>query len=435
MRLLSAQASLALFGLVVVSGALSVALSGCDFGKSLGSVDAGVADAGPQVIVCTASFPDPASECPAEIPECSFGVCKRPCAASEACTDPSTFCNGNTGYCEPGCRDSSTCAGGTVCSVGSCIVSTGCITKCDCVAGQVCTNGSCTEAPGTCTGIDQCGRGADGDPCEDLICNSFTQLCFDDDPTPCEENVDCVGRPGCAGGCTCTSNGNCVPEVACTEGNEATTCGAGNYCDGNGSCQAAPACASEAECTSVGLTCNTAGGVCQRSNACASNADCTVAPATYCNPTTDFCAQPLCTNGGTTCTGTEQCQPDGRCVPVGSGGACTSDATCAPTEYCAPGGGAQGACTVGCRNNASCGNASQVCNGAHTCVGGGGGDLGGVGENCAGDEECQNGLVCGLFTQTCTEPCEGSDCAVDNCCPLSGRPCCSGLGFCSDIGC
>lgn len=417
-----------LLALVVVTAA------SCNFGTNLGSIDAGPIDDGPKLISCTLSFPEAGSECPADIPECSFGVCKRPCAASDGCNDPATYCNASVGYCEPGCRDSSTCGNGTVCSGGACIQSTGCATKCDCVAGQVCSNGSCAEAPGTCTGIDQCGRGADGDPCEDLICNSFTGLCFDDDPTPCTDDGDCIGRPGCAGGCTCTGNQTCVPEVACTEDNELTTCGAGNYCDGNGSCQAAPACTTEAQCAPVGLTCNTAGGVCQRSNPCASNAECTSAPATFCNPTTDFCAQPLCTNGGTTCTADQQCSADGRCVAQGPGGPCTVDGNCAATEYCSVVAGS-GQCTVGCRNNASCGNASQLCNGAHQCVGGGGGTLGGVGENCADDSECQTGLVCGAFTNTCTEQCDGTDCSVDGCCALSGRPCCNGLGFCSDLGC
>ena len=405
---------------------LLVAAAACNLGTNVGSsADAGPIDTGPVVIACTLSFPEPDSECPPETPECSFGVCKRPCAASDGCNDPATFCNSNSGYCEFGCRDSSTCGGGTVCSAGACIASAGCATKCDCAAGQICSDGSCVEPPATCDGIDQCGRGADGDPCEDLLCNSFTNLCFDDDPTPCTNDADCSGRPGCGGGCTCTGNQACVPSVACTEQNELTTCGAGNYCDGNGSCQVAPSCTTEAQCTSLGLTCNLAGGVCERTAPCNTNADCTIVPATFCNPVTDFCAQPLCTNDGVTCAVGEQCSPDGRCFVQGTGGPCTVDANCDPSEYCAPLGAGQ--CTVGCRNNSSCANANLTCNGAHQCVGGSAGDLAGFGENCTADGDCQTGLICGSFTTTCAEPCAAAstNCASDGCCPLSGSPCCN----------
>jgi hypothetical protein len=418
----------ALFVLVVVSTV------GCNFGTNLGSVDAGPGDVGPVVITCTVSFQDPGSECNEDVPECSFGVCKRPCAANDGCNDPATYCNANVGYCEPGCRDSTTCNEGTVCSNGSCIQSTGCATKCDCAAGQVCSDGSCAAPPATCLGLDQCGRGADGDECQDIICNSFTGLCFDPDPAPCTEDSQCIGRPGCAGGCTCTGNQACVPEVACTAGNEAATCGAGNFCDDNGSCQTAPPCAAEAECAPLGLTCNTAGGICQRSAPCTSNAECTTAPATYCNAATDFCAQPLCTNGGVTCSGTQQCTADGRCVAQGPGGPCTVDANCAAAEYCSVV-GATGACTVGCRNNASC-DPGQMCNGAHTCVGGGGG-LGGFGEVCEDSAGCQSGLICGGISGTCTETCDtpSSSCDGGACCALSGQECCNFIGFCTGNGC
>src|SRR5689334_8589680 len=133
-----------------------VSLTACP--TPIGPVDAGTDD-GPQIITCEA-----AEDCPQDQPECSFGVCKRPCVANDGCTDPATFCNGNTGYCEPGCRDSSTCGQGTVCSAGACIQSQGCATKCDCAPGQVCSAGACTEPPATCNGPDDCGRGL-GEEC------------------------------------------------------------------------------------------------------------------------------------------------------------------------------------------------------------------------------------------------------------------------------
>ena len=402
------------------------AFAACTCGTNLGPEDAGPADGGPVTISCSTQ-----SDCPQDVPECSFGVCKRPCAANDGCVNPQTFCNQATGYCEAGCRDSSTCAGGNVCSAGACITSQGCATKCDCVAGQVCGGGACQDPPATCDGPDQCGRGADGDPCEDFQCNGFTHQCFDPSPTPCNSDPECTGRPGCAGGCTCTGNHQCVPGAACTAQNESTTCGGGNYCDGNGACQVLPPCTSDAACAGAGLTCNTAAGTCQRPRACTASPDCTVPPATFCNTTTGFCAQPLCNNGGVTCTGGQTCAPDGRCVTQGTGGPCTNDAACAATEYCALVGG-NGQCAVGCRNNASCPNPGDLCDGTHTCVGGGGG-LGQFGDSCTTDGDCQAGLQCGLFTGTCAEACgpSSSSCAGGACCTLSGQPCCNGFGFCA----
>lgn len=402
---------------------------GCQCGTSLGGVDAGVTDAGPELISCTLSFGEPGSECPQDVPECNFGVCRRPCAANDGCNDPATFCNASTGYCELGCRDSSVCGAGTVCSVGACIQSQGCATKCDCAAGEICSNNSCAQPPASCATNNDCGRGADGDICEDFFCNFST--CIDDDPAPCDEDTDCIGRPGCQSGCTCTGNQVCVADVDCTPQNETETCPGGFYCNLDNQCAPFPACTSETQCAPEGLTCNAGAGLCERARACASNAECTVAPATYCDPSTDFCAQPLCTNGGVTCaTGTETCRTsDGRCVPAGTGSACTANVNCDAAEYCNFVNGT-GTCEVGCRDNASCGG-GQVCNNAHQCEGGG--NLKPFGETCSDDAECQVGLICGAITNRCAEECQpsGSDCAGGACCALSGQPCCNSIGFCA----
>lgn len=405
---------------------LATAAAGC-FGTAIGPEDAGTPDGGPVIISCEST-----EDCPGATPECSFGVCKRPCAANDGCVDENTFCNATSGYCEFGCRDSSTCTDGKVCSGGACIVSQGCATKCDCQVGQICAGGACQDPPAQCGSSDDCPK-APGDQCEDFACNGFTKLCFDPDPEPCSVDGDCTGRPGCAGGCTCTGNGQCVPEVACTEQNEATTCGAGNYCDGNGSCQVAPACTSEGDCAPLGLTCGIGQGQCVRARACTSSTDCTTPPTTYCNTTTGFCAQPLCNNGGITCDANQSCAADGRCVTQGQGGACTNDTTCAPTEYCAVV-GASGQCVVGCRNNTSC-EPGQQCNASHQCVGGG--EAAGFREPCTVDEDCQAGLICGTATGTCAEPCDspGTQCTGGSCCSLSGAGCCNAVfifGFCGD---
>jgi hypothetical protein len=407
----------------------ALAVSSCTCGTSLGAVDAGPEDAGPVIITCGSPTDDP---CPVDVPECSFGVCKRPCAANDGCIDPNTFCNATTGYCEFGCRDSSTCTGGTVCSGGSCIESQGCATKCDCGVGQVCISGACQDPPASCNSADDCPK-APGDQCDDFACNGFTHLCFDPDPEPCTEDTDCNGRPGCAQGCTCTGNQACVPSVDCTEANETTTCGGGNYCDGNGTCQTLPGCTQESDCASLGLTCNVGQGQCVRARACASSSECTTPPTTYCNLATGFCAQPLCTNGGVTCNANQTCAADGRCV-TGGGGACTNDTQCGAGQICEVV-GSSGQCVVGCRNNSDCENGQQ-CDGTNTCVVGGG--LKQFGEACTDDAECQVGLICGTATGTCAEPCDtpGTQCNGGTaCCPLSGAGCCNQVfifGFCGD---
>ncbi len=399
------------------------------FGTKLGPDDAGVADAGPQVIACGGDA-DPA--CPTDVPVCSFGVCKRPCAANDGCVDPNTFCNAGTGFCEPGCRDSSTCADGKVCSAGTCITSQGCATKCDCAIGQVCVGAACQDPPASCNSPDDCAKASDAQ-CDKFQCNGFTHQCFDPDPSPCSNDTDCIGRPGCGDGCTCiVDTGTCSTNVQCSVDNEATTCGSGFYC-GGGVCQAAPACTQESDCTAAGLTCNAALSQCERSHACTGAGDCTQAPNTFCDTAAGRCAPPLCTNGGTTCTTGQTCAADGRCVTQGNGAACTTNGECQISEYCAVVNG-NGQCAVGCRDNGSCTNGQQ-CDGSHTCVGGGG--LGGFQATCGSDADCQSGLVCGLFTNTCGETCptSGSSCNGSDCCVLSGACRCNSFGFCSNTGC
>ena len=108
--------SLAHLTLASAAAIVSLTLAACPIGKTIGRIDTG--DAGPaQTITCNGN-----SDCPTDTPDCSFGVCKRPCAGNDACNDAATYCNVVSGYCEQGCRDSSTCAAGQVCSAGACVV-------------------------------------------------------------------------------------------------------------------------------------------------------------------------------------------------------------------------------------------------------------------------------------------------------------------------
>lgn len=429
---LSKVAFLALLGLAALE--LSGALCRTTVDVADGGVDGG--SGGPQALTC-----ESADECPDPNNYDCLGVCLQRCASDAVCK-LTEYCSGR-GYCEPGCRDSSTCSDGKVCVAGSCQdpgSAGACGTKCDCLPGQICRDGVCQAPPDTCSSPDDCGRGQ-GDRCEAYQCNGFTGQCFDPDPQPCADADDCTGRPGCEGGCLCTPAGQCVPGGACTVDTEDADCGSGFYCDDNLECAVLPACAQDSDCQG-GLTCNLGTQQCQRPRPCASPQDCTAAPATYCNTQlpTARCEVPTCLNGGLTCNAqTEQCSQDGRCVPQGTGSACTSDAQCPndvwpDTQYCSFASG-QGECTPGCRSNASCPQ-GQSCNGARQCVtsgGGGGGGGGQYGATCTSDGDCQAGLICGLFSGTCTEQCPTAcaDCSGGACCGLSGQPFCNSVGFCA----
>lgn len=402
------------------------------------TVDSGDAGSGPGSGVGPLTC-ESVEDCPDPSNYDCLGICLQRCAADAVCK-LDEYCSAR-GYCERGCRDSTTCEDGQVCVAGTCQstdAAGACGTKCDCAPGQVCRGGVCQDPPEQCNGPDDCGRGP-GDRCEAYQCNGFTNQCFDPDPQPCTDATDCIGRPGCQDGCLCTPNGQCVPDGECTPENEAEVCGDGFYCTADLTCGVLPSCTSNTECEAYGLVCNLGRQRCQRPAPCDDNADCTSAPATYCNTASGSCEVPSCRNGGVQCGVNEQCSTDGRCVPQGTGTACTSDAQCPNdpwpnTQYCSFASG-QGECTIGCRSNASCPQ-GQVCNGARACVsdsgGGGGGGQGQWGDSCTSDADCQAGLICGLFTGTCAELCfpPCSTCTGGSCCSLSGQPYCSLLGFC-----
>jgi hypothetical protein len=418
-----------------------VAISACPLGRVVGTVDAGVEDGGTPIVTCSA-----ATDCPQDTPVCSFGLCKRPCAANDGCSDLSTYCNIVTGFCEAGCRDSSTCAQGTVCSGGVCSTGAGCGSNCDCQPGQTCTANTCQDPPAQCSSPDDCPKGTE--TCAQYQCDGFSHTCHDPNPAPCTLDGDCTGRLGCAAGCSCVitppaTQGSCASHVDCTIDNETTTCQHGSFCVG-ASCLQAPACTGEAQCTADGLTCNVVSGLCERTQACAAATDCTVPPNTFCDSGAGRCTQPLCNNGGQTCQPGQDCTADGRCVTHGTGGPCSSNNDCQTNEYCELGTGT-GACAIGCRDNSGCDvGAGQQCDGTHTCVGGGGGGLSGWQGPCTASSDCQAGLFCGIFSGVCQESCGtdgpsgGTTCQVGaECCPLSGAQCCAQefVAVCSNTGC
>ncbi len=392
------------------------------------------ADAGPgpgeQFQICS-----DVSECPGFDPAATTqtvrceGVCLFVCnGVDEACPSDNMFCDFN-GTCAFGCRDSSRCAAGEICVAGLCSVSAAeCSSKCDCDPGEKCVDTQCVPASDSCSSGAECPRGplTPTDQCEAFQCNGFSNTCFDPAPQDrlCTAPADCVGRPGCLGGttCTCTAQGACVTSASCTVQNEQQVCGFGNFCDSNNTCAPLPLCPNgNTDCSGFDLVCNQGTGSCERSQPCTTNGDCTIAPATHC--ANNFCTIPNCTNGGVTCTAPQTCNAQGRCTQPG-GTACTSDNVCPANQYCDLG---VQECAFGCRTNADC--PGQVCNGDRQCVNAGGGSGGQFGASCTTSTDCQSPLICGFLTGTCAEPCASpADCIACN--AQSGNCQCNGFGFC-----
>lgn len=387
---------------------------------------------GPTLIPCAAP-----EECPEAQPTCRFGLCARECQADAACDAvPGTYCSAQQ-ICEPGCRSSAECTGGTVCQSGTCVEGASCGDKCDCPVGQVCIGTSCASPPEACSGPADCPRGplTPEDVCDAYRCDGFTNTCLETTPTPCANADDCFGRLGCEAGCLCTPNQQCVPDADCTIATERDDCGVGFYCDASLVCAAIPVCSADNDCAAAGLTCDEPRNICVRPQQCTVSADCTATPpTTFCDTRTQpsFCAVPNCLNQGVTCNASQACSADGRCVTQGTGDPCTTDGTCPDDQYCALVNGT-GACATGCRGNGDpeCG-VNESCNAAHECEDTGG--LQPVGGPCPdGDGDCQAGLVC--YDGSCAESCEGynvDECAGQGCCSLTAKPCCNLAHVCSD---
>ena len=100
-----------------------------------------------------------------------------------------------------------------------------------------------------------------------------------------------------------------------------------------------------------------------------------------------------------------------------SGMNCASDTECPSGMFCnAPLPGLPvGTCALGCRTNADCPNG--VCNGNHDCST----TAAGWGASCSASADCEAGLYCSIFAQTCQEYCSGvGPCLNDpTCCPVS----------------
>ncbi len=305
------------------------------------------------------------------------GACGTACAGGEVCSvgTCATQCGGGTTECGGLCVDTNVdpancgscgnaCGTGEVCSAGTCAT--------ECVGGTTECGGLCID-----TNVDPAHCGGCGNACSTgEVCSGGT----------C--GLQCGGGTiDCNGVCVDpqTSNAFCGATGDCQGGNAGTQCQSGELCSG-GTC---------------GLSCQTGlidcNGTCidpQTSNAfCGATGDCQGGNAgTVCQPG-EICSGGTC---GLSCqTGFIDC--NGTCIDpqtndthCGATGDCQGNnagVTCQPAEDCT-GGSCVLSCpppTVDC--NGTCVNTNNAPNYCGNCS-----------TSCAGNEACVNGLCAPLLS-------------------------------------
>ncbi|HEX2570635.1 MAG TPA: fibrinogen-like YCDxxxxGGGW domain-containing protein [Polyangia bacterium] len=272
--------------------------------------------------------------------------------------------------------------------------------------GVDCGGGLCPK----CQDNQGCQR---NDDCVSGYCDPVTRTCR---PPSCtdgmrngdETGVDCGGPtcPKCADNQGCQTNNDCISGFCNPQTNTCMTptCTDG-YMDGG-----------ETGVDCGGPTCPLCpnGMTCQRDSDCQSG---------FCDPQTNLCETPTCSDGYQDGTETGVDCGGGTCPPCAVGNGCQKDSDCA-TGFCRP---VDNVCAV-----PTCNDGFK--NGTETGV-----DCGGVcpacqnNQSCQRDSDCQSGF-CDPRTNTCADPtCSdgvrngletGVDCGGPACpaCP-NGMPC------------
>ncbi|MCB9788163.1 MAG: lamin tail domain-containing protein [Deltaproteobacteria bacterium] len=404
---------------------------------------------------------DPAQPCP---PGCGFDDAN--CAPGAHCYEGTEVCrvdlpNGSVcerdGHCESGqCVDGVCCD--TACdgqceqcnkagSVGTCALSAaGTDPGDDCAGngtcGGVCDgSGGCTFTPPTtscgpclrCDGVGGCtvGQPADTDPddtcpvCE--VCNGESGTLAACVPVPSgQDPVDDCSPQGAA---SCQHTGVCNGASACENFASTTECVAqtctngfrdpAHFCDGLGT---GTSCVDPPDEFCGGLAC-TADGLDCRTN-CTQDSECIT--GYFCdNPGPTGTCEPKLANGDA-CNADNECTTnfctDGVCCTTACAGACrqcdiSGDGTCTlhpfPTDpetgcglyWC----NGTGACNVTCSVDSDC-KAGNFCNGT-TCE-----PKRGLGGECSGNNQCDEG-VCNLADGVC---CDGPCSRTCESCKLAG---------------
>ena len=368
------------------------------------------------------------SDCPAEKPVCSGGVCVAPASCTSDGDCPGGTCNLVSGLCEA-CADcctlNSDCPEGHTCNGdGRCEAPppTPCSVANECEVGQVCEAGSCKPFDDTfaCSTDAECPRdhtcNAFGGVCEGCINDAF---CLNSPNGPkCDVDgsgpgkgycyVECGAAAGdCPTGETCDTGagGLCVP--ACTSRAD---------CEGGLACKAGACgpCATDAQCADTEV-CNTSQGTCVPAPTC-SDAECQkLGAAFYCDTITQSCR--LGCTSACTPADAKDCNP------------CTTG-TCNTGSHECEGTGGGGTCDCGAL---FCELQGQVCDSVScSCTsggGGGGGGSGGAGDACLDDSSCASPLKCfGAFPPLLPGTCE-EICDTSTLCLCSGqKQCLNSLG-------
>ena len=309
-------------------------------------------------------------------------TCEQPCMPELKCSSNEecpafAFCEGRSGMCVSGCRDSGGCLDGQTCLNGACIK--GCETTDDCdYRMERCNNGACVY-----TGY------------------------------VCETSEDCpAGQPLC-------ENGYCIEDYRCNISDE---CPGDELCI-EGRCSPPPECTSSAGCPEVDVETCVVGDACDDDTPCPGGGECRNGVCFFCTPgkADTQCLQGQCTDK-TLCNGDEDCFGGQICTngSCDNGTRCLSFTDCDEREICKGG---------VCVEDTTCFQDSD-CAGGQYCLGGNCADAGDGSWSPEYGEACED---CGHSCDPTSFTCRPHRCgATPDDCELPGGECKNGICKCDD---
>lgn len=348
------------------------------------------------------------------------------------------------------CEDDDDCGAAQYCLEGQCCFRGQCLQPCErhadcgrgrvceeefcwprCVSDDDCDNGTCNRYTGQCDEVDERKGGLEdtclrNEDCRSGLCDTRSNFCRTDCPPGLEEA--CPEQALCTpvrtvGGLqanvclkACERDADCqLPGFSCLSSGGLDICAPASEedeaCEGDGSQEDMAACTCNAQCASGSCSAENAngwaGGACIRD--CTEPSDCgegyVCSDAGYCklecSQESDCRPGWACSYGDCTpvCQADEECESGncdryrGRCLPPRSDELGSVQAECSDNDACR-----SGICgeTVGCLS--PCSTERQGCPEEARCVSGDAeaGTLGLCFLTCEADEDCPEGLSCGL---------------------------------------
>jgi hypothetical protein len=308
----------------------------------------------------------------------SGGNCNPGCGGSNKCCTSSN-------QCEVCCANSD-CPSGFECIGSTCLPRTSCMVDSDCPGNNpICSNGSCVQ----CTINADCGNGHQciGYTCI-AICGNGT---VDNSGEPCDDG-NTVNDDYCTNDCMSAYCGDGIVQDIASE-----DCDDGNTVDNDG-------CSSM--CESEGIP-------------CMSDGDC---PANKSVCHNDICVE--CTSQNNPCVSpTLYCSGDNTCVECSQDSHCMDGRACDGTNHC----------YTACSTDSECASGYQcdtVIEPTGNCVPNGAPN----GTQCDANSDCQSGTCCGdgLTANACGDCCSGLNCGTDALC--INNQCHGGSGICMADG-